>query len=194
MSQSRSAPGGIGSSPRVRGTLAAGRTRFPSWRFIPACAGNTPWRPASITPPPVRVHPRVCGEHSRFFDPGLGWDGSSPRVRGTLFAKTGFARYRRFIPACAGNTRRKIYPKSVCSVHPRVCGEHTTLCRECSVPPTVHPRVCGEHRPVAVVARCGNGSSPRVRGTRKQHADEPQLRRFIPACAGNTRSRRCASR
>ena len=50
-----------GSSPRVRGTLAAGNPRLTCPRFIPACAGNTLrwWSPIAIRP----VHPRVCGEH-----------------------------------------------------------------------------------------------------------------------------------
>ena len=32
------------------------------------------------------------------------------------------------------------------------------------------------------------GSSPRVRGTRKDGKAAPRLHRFIPACAGNTAS------
>ena len=52
----------IGSSPRVRGTVLEGFGEPPARRFIPACAGNSPW-PFS-EPPAQPVHPRVCGEQS----------------------------------------------------------------------------------------------------------------------------------
>ena len=51
-----------GSSPPVRGTHPDVRHEAVAWRFIPACAGNTPplpWDDVAQT-----VHPRLCGEHS----------------------------------------------------------------------------------------------------------------------------------
>ena len=50
-----------GSSPRVRGTLHAGKGCSFIHRFIPAGAGNTCvpfWMK-----PEISVHPRGCGEH-----------------------------------------------------------------------------------------------------------------------------------
>ena len=51
-----------GSSPRVRGKLVP----FPAYNnavgLIPACAGKT--QHSSSAYPPVRAHPRVCGENS----------------------------------------------------------------------------------------------------------------------------------
>ena len=50
--------------------------------------------------------------------------GSSPRVRGTQVDFEDVEDKVRFIPACAGNTRR-VFPEHLhLSVHPRVCGEH----------------------------------------------------------------------
>ena len=49
-----------GSSPRVRGTEAAEGVAMTNLRIIPACAGNSTWRPASRRP--SSDHPRVCGE------------------------------------------------------------------------------------------------------------------------------------
>ncbi len=53
-------------------------------------------------------------------------------------------------------------------------------------PPAVHPRVCGEHICLAGLLALCTGSSPRVRGTRLRQGIEFTVRRFIPACAGNT--------
>ena len=50
-----------GSSPRVRGKRLMGRTNFPAWGLIPACAGKTGYLSAGKAS--VRAHPRVCGEN-----------------------------------------------------------------------------------------------------------------------------------
>ena len=154
---------GAGSSPRVRGTLAALLAEFGIGRFIPACAGNTSCLQFGITPPPV--HPRVCGEHTVRPPSRSMAIGSSPRVRGTLTDGDGEAVRLRFIPACAGNT-------------PRSSAMATNS--------AVHPRVCGEHKACAGLRETRTGSSPRVRGTLRHPAEDRRVGRFIPACAGNT--------
>ena len=111
------------------------------------------------------VHPRVCGEHPTEFTAGTSTIGSSPRVRGTLQASLGLSMNRRFIPACAGNTRTLI---------------------DSTRPQSVHPRVCGEHPVEILVAPLCDGSSPRVRGTPSPGRSHRSGSRFIPACAGNT--------
>ena len=55
---------------------------------------------------------------------------------------------------------------------------------------TVHPRVCGERWPKAWLTSPVAGSSPRVRGTGDGAQGRLTLDRFIPACAGNGRTRR----
>ena len=165
----RSSAGSSGSSPRVRGTPFRSRPATPRTRFIPACAGNSrPWRPGFPSSP---VHPRVCGElfsRDPFDDQA---DGSSPRVRGTHGRSGPGASTSRFIPACAGNSRRAASPTRS---------------------PAVHPRVCGELAHRAKDARGGGGSSPRVRGTHLFTDPAPHPSRFIPACAGNSISARGA--
>ena len=156
-------PTSAGSSPRVRGTQSDHRGRVFRDRFIPACAGNTePRVPASID---GAVHPRVCGEHPQSGATFSSYRGSSPRVRGTHYAYGRKQPRRRFIPACAGNTRFCSARASACAVHPRVCGEHST----------------GGER-----TWTSGGSSPRVRGTPRPVAPANSRGRFIPACAGNT--------
>jgi len=153
-----------GSSPRVRGTRRGGRRRGERFRFIPACAGNTNHRRGGNHRP--AVHPRVCGEHSCDSRNRSRASGSSPRVRGTRVWRPRCVRAGRFIPACAGNT---------------------IACSACWLIPTVHPRVCGEHDQVAEGKPHRLGSSPRVRGTLQPGPADLLHRRFIPACAGNTR-------
>ena len=72
-----------GSSPRMRGTRSPFASCPPSRRFIPAYAGNTPV--ASAENLISTVHPRVCGEHNDHHAQRGHDDGSSPRMRGTLY-------------------------------------------------------------------------------------------------------------
>ena len=154
-----------GSSPRVRGTTRVERVVSPFDRFIPAGAGNRPrsWV-ASVSPP---VHPRGCGEQPRP-RPISSWSsGSSPRVRGTGWSLSWWVVGPRFIPAGAGNSRRR---HSWCWAAP------------------VHPRGCGEQGSEERMADEQTGSSPRVRGTGGRRHCRPKRPRFIPAGAGNSRA------
>ena len=152
-----------GSSPRVRGTDFGSGPNVEPGRFIPACAGNRPF--SSAVWRFWAVHPRVCGEQqpSRWRRNRIG--GSSPRVRGTGFIAYGVGNKYRFIPACAGNRQFHDF--------------HTSL-------PTVHPRVCGEQFSLSSFTGIFVGSSPRVRGTVFRRQIWRLVRRFIPACAGNS--------
>ena len=91
-----------GSSPHARGTPRPYDFGIFPRRFIPACAGNTCSTTPLVKAPPV--HPRMRGEHyvsARLYKSICG---SSPHARGTLSRSCFCYRYRRFIPACAGNT------------------------------------------------------------------------------------------
>ena len=209
---------GGGSRSPSRGAAAGQRLR-PRRRFAghaclsPECAGNTCLFRRSASLPPV--HPRVCGEHGHFSNCGHVTSGPSPRVRGTRESHRRGQGFRRFIPACAGNTPP---PTRACrhrTVHPRVCGEHLKpACRWCwRFGPS--PRVRGtrhgpqvQRGPLRSIPACaGNtlprrsrangaiGPSPRVRGTPDRGHGACRHARSIPACAGNTSARhrrRCA--
>ena len=154
-----------GSSPLARGTpvqpdVAGGRVRF-----IPARAGNTGSSSAAPRSPPV--HPRSRGEHAAPEGAGRSSAGSSPLARGTPADQSGRGVCGRFIPARAGNTRRRL------AAH---------------VPIPVHPRSRGEHLKQFLVAVEVNGSSPLARGTRAPQPTAHRHLRFIPARAGNTSS------
>ncbi len=109
------------------------------------------------------LHPRVCGEHCKAETIGRPQRGSSPRVRGTPPSTPHRSRRVRFIPARAGNTRRG-------------------RARPC--PPPVHPRACGEHSPASLNACASNGSSPRVRGTRRYQPTLPTAGTVHPRACG----------
>ena len=161
----------MGSSPRVRGTLPEARARLGRVGIIPACAGNT--RSPSQCSWSAWDHPRVCGEHDPEEGTVFGRWGSSPRVRGTPDTVHEDINELGIIPACAGNTD--------CSrCRPRLSRDH--------------PRVCGEHVALDFGELQGQGSSPRVRGTRFEGRELLEHHGIIPACAGNTRPwpTRCA--
>ena len=154
----------------------------------------------------LAVHPRVCGEQSISSVLLVTIHGSSPRVRGTASARLSTHLYRRFIPACAGNSERWQRLFSTMAVHPRVCGEqgrwgvwgdasprfipacagNSSTSRSETRAPAVHPRVCGEQLSSLDRLTSHLGSSPRVRGTGIGRACDHFDRRFIPACAGNS--------
>ena len=151
-----------GSSPRLRGTFMALQIAAPSYRFIPALAGNIHGRPAPGAC--ASVHPRACGEHSLspliFICP----PGSSPRLRGTCHCRRRRTGKSRFIPALAGNMQHKHVLNALLAVHPRACGEHLLNVAQ---------------------KEFTFGSSPRLRGTSRPATRSTVARRFIPALAGN---------
>ena len=165
--QRRAGPGAAsdpGSSPRMRGTVTGDDRRLMDKRFIPAHAGNSSAVVMSATG--FSVHPRACGEQTRRQSLHALYVGSSPRMRGTDWELWHSTQRPRFIPAHAGN---------------RVPG------RVCPFDLAVHPRACGEQGLAGDDASGGAGSSPRMRGTVPDDAGLDNLRRFIPAHAGNRR-------
>ncbi len=135
-------------------------------RFIPARAGNTS-RPRAGRSRKA-VYPRSRGEHIWRFLGMCQRAGLSPLARGTPEAFRLLVRLFRFIPARAGNTV------------PTHAGDANE---------TVYPRSRGEHDHRAGMVRLVNGLSPLARGTRLLlHLGVKQLR-FIPARAGNTKTK-----
>ncbi len=152
-----------GSSPRGRGTHVGMNVAAHRRRIIPAWAGNTVGSVPAISPSPD--HPRVGGEHAQAFGSSIAQSGSSPRGRGTPTRRRSLSRFRRIIPAWAGNTK-------FLSVV------------ECATPD--HPRVGGEHRTALSALKRRAGSSPRGRGTQSRKMKVCLACRIIPAWAGNT--------
>ena len=157
------APSSIsGSSPHVRGMPACRFNNIAPDRFIPACAGNASRISATCSATPV--HPRMCGERIRWYQPKSGKHGSSPHARGTPYILLYDSGNDRFIPACAGNASAGPRTSPARAVHPRMRGERS--------------RKTGERAPVG-------GSSPHARGTRQADHLNRIVQRFIPAYAGN---------
>ena len=155
--------GQAGSSPHVRGALLFVRQRNVFIGIIPACAGSTD------STPYVRCchwdHPRMCGEHSIIFFLRLPVKGSSPHVRGARNTSQAPANRYGIIPACAGSTASMALELMAWRDHPRMCGEHCVS---------------------RGVMRGSSGSSPHVRGARRDYPPRPVAPGIIPACAGST--------
>ena len=69
-----------GSSPHVRGALAADLIVCEAYGIIPACTGSTKQRRGGCAV--SRDHPRMYGEHCIFLSNFRRVKGSSPHVRG----------------------------------------------------------------------------------------------------------------
>ena len=92
----------LGSSPRLRGTLRSERERLLKRGIIPALAGNTfSYMAVGFA---SWDHPRACGEHGKGPGHSSPGEGSSPRLRGTLWVVADFIGDLGIIPALAGNT------------------------------------------------------------------------------------------
>ena len=115
----------------------------------------------------------------------IGMPGSSPHARGTRRSGDDRSHSNRFIPACAGNADRSRAHRHARPVHPRMRGEHITHADGRSRR-LVHPRMRGERTRISTYAIESIGSSPHARGTRSSGNSALPVRRFIPACAGNT--------
>ena len=150
-----------GSSPLVRGSVAAATFKALVKRFIPARAGigRRAACPKGLHP----VHPRSCGDRGTPDTWILRGNGSSPLVRGSGPCIPSTRPLNRFIPARAGIGIFMYVHLNLRAVHPRSCGDR-----------------CGRGSPIDLLA----GSSPLVRGSAARLAHLCCCRRFIPARAG----------
>ena len=175
--------GGLGSSPRARGTCHPIRQAGGHDRLIPAGAGN-------MTPGPwIRdsdeAHPRGRGEHQPIFKAPARFQGSSPRARGTSVQVPPLVEQARLIPAGAGNIavitgRATHYSGS----SPRARG---TSCSRPGSPPEQRLIPAGAGNIVPSASRtCCEEAHPRGRGEHLRiHLDGVDYEWLIPAGAGN---------
>ena len=154
---------GLGSSPRMWGTLERAEDRQPDVRFIPTHVGNTV--KGFYSSSSISVHPHACGEHDgNTLFPNI-TIGSSPRMWGTPERVRLGDLLNRFIPTHVGNTINVTYIQFVSPVHPHACGEHVLYF------PSSYSFV---------------GSSPRMWGTPHHRNVCQYIHRFIPTHVGNT--------
>ena len=156
----------MGGSPRGRGRR---RHRLPprdGGGWIPAGAGETR-RPAAYRARPG-VDPRGGGGDRQEFLRCTSATGGSPRGRGRLEIVEEALAGSGWIPAGAGETRPS---------------------RERPAPSRVDPRGGGGDTSVNVRLPPDQGGSPRGRGRRREDADGRLRAGWIPAGAGETRSR-----
>ena len=152
-----------GSSPRVRGKQFGRRLGELPDRIIPARAGQTASSGSGL--PAASDHPRACGASPGPWSSDDMRGGSSPRVRGKRWRRSGFPRRVRIIPARARQTADGSKTGGGFADHPRACGANQA-----------HQRA----------EFASAGSSPRVRGKRTAGTVHGPSSGIIPARAGQT--------
>ena len=140
---------------------------------IPAYAGE----PFSfgLTAHNVGVYPRVCGGTGRRARSPRHIPGLSPRMRGNPSSAPHCRRYRRSIPAYAGEPGRRWVQSSGWGVYPRVCGGTRVLYEVPAAQAGLSPRMRGNLQ----TARRGQV----CRGSIPAYAGEPNAsrKRYVPA-------------
>ena len=153
----------LGRSPRTRGRPRWRRTCRPSWRSIPAYAGETHIEIADHHA--LEVDPRVRGGDALAEKPPECGQGRSPRTRGRRWMRLNSVVSIRSIPAYAGETARRRADLDGEGVDPRVRGGDTLLLFS------------------GVIS---TGRSPRTRGRLALALAPHSPERSIPAYAGET--------
>ncbi len=154
----------FGRSPRGRGRPAANPIASLPRRSIPAWAGETEVPPAWVSS--KMVDPRVGGGDTPHHHHQGPTGGRSPRGRGRPASAPPRGRWRRSIPAWAGETTAEM---------------------RASRTSTVDPRVGGGDNWSAESAKWNPGRSPRGRGRLRVVPARAGAARSIPAWAGETR-------
>ena len=116
-----------GSSPLVRGPQLIDYIHANKLGVIPARAGTT--QQTGTETPPVRGHPRSCGDHIDTKAERIDVEGSSPLVRGPRAAHGVVFTVDGVIPARAGTTSEYGLSSLVAGGHPRSCGDHLDVPR-----------------------------------------------------------------
>ncbi len=134
--------------------------------------------------------------------------GSSPLTRGIPSAPSHKIPEPWFTPAHVGNTRLLVRMNWCRKIHPRPCGEYSSIeltpsSFVGSPPPMrgiphirrqipgfiwVHPRPCGEYEITNTQLALTEGSPPPMRGIRRDHPISISTLWFTPAHAGNTQT------
>ena len=130
-------------------------------RTIPACAGEPSQGVNRATR--AKDYPRVCGGTKLTPNPARLTYGLSPRVRGNPCQAWKILCQFGTIPACAGE------PGTDCMISLRT--------RD-------YPRVCGGTYVLGLLVLAVSGLSPRVRGNLSYISELKDIKRTIPACAG----------
>ena len=154
-----------GSSPRMRGTPTKGGCMSMEWRFIPAHAGNS--APKLTGQPSSPVHPRACGELDAMF-----WT-SAARARfipapGNSSLLPQCPGPGRFIPAHAGNSAQWLESRGATDSSARMRGTRRQTQRLTRPVRFIPAHAGNSHGKLALQSlRAVDGSSPRMRGTRR---------------------------
>ncbi len=154
-------------------------------RSIPAGAGETHHGIASRLD--GRVDPRGCGGDAWVISPSAAARGRSPRVRGRRLKNGETGVMYRSIPAGAGETPARPYPRRHATVDPRGCGGDNRATRRSPTPSGRSPRVRGRHHAL-IMRRLAHGSIPAGAGETPRRGCNRASTGVDPrGCGGDTR-------
>ncbi len=155
--------GAAGLPPPARGARSPRHLQRHRSGSTPACAGSTLL--ARTRCPPVRVYPRLRGEHPARGGDAMTRAGLPPPARGALLFHPHHRIQRGSTPACAGST----------SYRP-----------PCAHARGVYPRLRGEHEATEPDGEWVKGLPPPARGARLRRRVVRRRVGSTPACAGST--------
>ena len=135
----------------------------------------------------AEVYPRVCGGNPVQGRRNHAASGLSPRVRGKRWRVAPRAGGRGSIPACAGETGRRINRSAPAGVYPRVCGGNPSLSPTRNSPRGLSPRVRGKQIG-AKIGVIGYRSIPACAGeTTNPPTPQPEIAVYPRVCGGNSK-------
>ena len=182
MYTTRTAPGFLGSPPRMRGKRFSEATESMEERITPADAGKTSIRASRNSK--LRDHPRGCGENRCQRQSIVEYIGSPPRMRGKQSAaEFPPARYWDHPRGCGENLSALFLMTACTGSPPRMRGKphrpkerggtpgitpadagKTIFVFSPCFPNKDHPRGCGENNKIFCNKSVQIGSPPRMRG------------------------------
>ena len=127
----------------------------------------------------------MCGGTIRCPTPIVSCGGLSPRVRGNPLRQLNSVYDERSIPACAGEPRASLCPRTTREVYPRVCGGTSCSRPKISGIRGLSPRVRG-NLDVGDSRDAGGGSIPACAGEPLRLSPAPGVARVYPRVCGGT--------
>ena len=176
--------GGKNFSPHTRGLLQHSEKLWRPVRLLPAYAGITPHRRASLSS--QKTSPRIRGDYSTEFATPFDLAYFSPHTRGLLSAMTFFTASCDLFPAYAGITPKKAAWADISTSSPRIRGDYSRKTTSSHRSRPASPRIRGDYSLIDVDRQRLSLFSPHTRGLLCPRMANGECTCLLPAYAGIT--------